>query len=51
MLRNPKGLSAVNQIIQALDEMHAVTRKLCGEVPFKGFSQWKQDYDRTHTTY
>lgn len=44
------GISAVFQAIQALDELHGVTRKLCGEVPFRGFSQWKNDYDRTHTT-
>jgi len=31
---------AVYQLMQCLDELHAVTRRLCGEVPFRGFERW-----------
>ncbi|EJD03603.1 uncharacterized protein FOMMEDRAFT_133035 [Fomitiporia mediterranea MF3/22] len=40
------GITAVSQVIRSLDEMHQITRRLCGEVPFRGFSVWKNDYDR-----
>jgi len=31
---------AVYQLMQCLDELHAITRRLCGEVPFRGFDRW-----------
>jgi len=31
---------AVYQLMECLDELHAVTRRLCGEVPFRGFERW-----------
>ena len=33
---------------QLLDELHGITRNLCGEVPFKGFEQWKGVHQRAH---
>jgi hypothetical protein len=37
-----------NQFVQLLDELHSITRNLCGEVPFKGFEQWKGVHQRAH---
>jgi len=31
---------AVYQLMQCLDELHAVTRRLVGDVPFRGFERW-----------
>ncbi|KAI5117073.1 hypothetical protein M0805_007950 [Coniferiporia weirii] len=42
------GVVAVSQVIQSLDEMHHITKRLCGEVPFKGFNEWKADYERVY---
>ncbi|KAH8119852.1 hypothetical protein DFH11DRAFT_1754336 [Phellopilus nigrolimitatus] len=42
------GITAVSQVIQALDEMHRITKKLCGEVPFRGFSEWRDEYERAY---
>ncbi|KAI0300498.1 hypothetical protein B0F90DRAFT_1629671 [Multifurca ochricompacta] len=32
---------AVYQLMQCLDELQAITRRLCGEVPLRGFEKWK----------
>ncbi|KAL5519292.1 hypothetical protein ACEPAH_975 [Sanghuangporus vaninii] len=40
------GVTAVSQVIESLDEIHRITRGLCGEIPFRRFSEWKNDYDR-----
>ncbi|KAI0266396.1 hypothetical protein BC834DRAFT_969435 [Gloeopeniophorella convolvens] len=32
---------AVYQLMECLDELHAITRRLCGEVPLRGFEKWK----------
>jgi len=53
-LRSPNYLfyatSAISvfQIAELLDEAHSITRNLCGEVPFKGFEQWRDVHQRTH---
>jgi len=39
---------SVLQITELLDELHSITRRLCGEVPFKGFEQWKDVHQRAH---
>ncbi|KAI9465778.1 hypothetical protein BJY52DRAFT_1376562 [Lactarius psammicola] len=39
---------AVLQLTELLDELHRITRNLCGEVPFKGFEQWRDDHQRVH---
>ncbi len=28
--------------------MHRITKQLCGEIPFKGFDEWKGEYDRMY---
>jgi hypothetical protein len=39
---------AVLQLIELLDELHGITRNLCGEVPFNGFEQWRDVHQRVH---
>jgi hypothetical protein len=39
---------AVLQLIELLDELHAITRNLCGEVPFRGFEEWRNAHQRVH---
>ncbi|KAI0266395.1 hypothetical protein BC834DRAFT_969434 [Gloeopeniophorella convolvens] len=39
---------AVFQLMELLDELHSITRNLCGEVPFKGFEQWRDVHQRAH---
>jgi len=43
------GLVAVYHLLQSLDELHRITKRLVGEVPLKGFEEWKNEYDRAHT--
>ncbi|KAF7972398.1 hypothetical protein HWV62_18046 [Athelia sp. TMB] len=33
---------------QSLDELHQTTKTLVGEVPLRGFHEWKSEYDRAH---
>jgi len=42
---------AVYQLMQCLDELHAITRRLCGEVPFRGFERWKFLHKSRRGTY
>jgi hypothetical protein len=42
------GLCAVYQLLQSLDDLQKITKRLCGEVPLKGFSDWRGEYDRVH---
>ncbi|KAI0320467.1 hypothetical protein OF83DRAFT_1053079 [Amylostereum chailletii] len=39
---------AIFQLMQGLDDLHTITKRLCGEVPFGGFERWKADYQRVH---
>ncbi|KAH9050166.1 hypothetical protein EDB84DRAFT_1623276 [Lactarius hengduanensis] len=39
---------AVLQLTELLDELHGIARNLCGEVPFKGFEQWRDVHQRAH---
>uniref|UniRef100_A0A0W0FWJ3 ER transporter 6TM N-terminal domain-containing protein n=1 Tax=Moniliophthora roreri TaxID=221103 RepID=A0A0W0FWJ3_MONRR len=39
---------SVFQLLQCLDELHRITRKLCGEIPLKGFVNWRDQFDRSH---
>lgn len=34
--------------LQSLQELQEITRDLCGQVPFRGFANWREDYDRAH---
>ncbi|TFK50476.1 hypothetical protein OE88DRAFT_1736022 [Heliocybe sulcata] len=40
------GMTAVLELITGLDELHAITRRLCGEVSLKGFDEWRSEYMR-----
>jgi len=42
------GVISVLQLTELLDELHSITRNLCGEVPFRGFEQWRDVHQRTH---
>ncbi|KZP26783.1 hypothetical protein FIBSPDRAFT_731732 [Athelia psychrophila] len=42
------GLVGVYHILQSLDELHQTTKTLVGEVPLRGFYEWKNEYDRVH---
>jgi len=39
---------SIFQIAELLDELNSITRNLCGEVPFKGFEQWRDVHQRAH---
>ncbi|KAI0055431.1 hypothetical protein BV25DRAFT_1833168 [Artomyces pyxidatus] len=39
---------SVVQLMELLDELHNITRRLCGEVPFKGFERWRDEHQRAH---
>jgi len=41
---------AVYQLMQCLDELHAITRRLCGEVPFRGFERWMLQHKSRRST-
>ncbi|KAA1472661.1 hypothetical protein DENSPDRAFT_872334 [Dentipellis sp. KUC8613] len=39
---------AVFQLMSNLNELHMITRKLCGQVPFQGFDKWRDEHQRAH---
>ncbi|KAJ7619830.1 hypothetical protein DFH06DRAFT_1360909 [Mycena polygramma] len=43
------SIVAVYQLLRSLDELHRITKNLCGEIPLTGFSEWREEYDRAHT--
>ncbi|KAJ7719305.1 hypothetical protein B0H16DRAFT_1897243 [Mycena metata] len=40
------GMVAIYQLLASLDELHAITKELCGEVPLTGFANWREEYER-----
>ncbi|KAF9261644.1 hypothetical protein L218DRAFT_961130 [Marasmius fiardii PR-910] len=44
------GIVAVFQLLEGLDELHRITKKICGVVPLKGFVNWRDQFDRSHIT-
>ncbi|KAJ7775586.1 hypothetical protein B0H16DRAFT_1713170 [Mycena metata] len=42
------SIVAVYQLLRSLDELHVITKDLCGEIPLRGFLGWREEYDRTH---
>ncbi|KAJ7032645.1 hypothetical protein C8F04DRAFT_650188, partial [Mycena alexandri] len=42
------SIVAVYQLLHSLDELHVITKDLCGEIPLRGFLGWREEYDRTH---
>ncbi|KAG7095005.1 hypothetical protein E1B28_005799 [Marasmius oreades] len=43
------GIVAVFQLLECLDELHRITKRICGVVPLKGFVNWRDQFDRSHT--
>ncbi|THU86398.1 hypothetical protein K435DRAFT_822159 [Dendrothele bispora CBS 962.96] len=43
------GVVAIFQLLESLDELHRITKRLCGEVPLKGFVDWRDQFEREHT--
>ncbi|KAJ7186248.1 hypothetical protein B0H12DRAFT_1173827 [Mycena haematopus] len=44
------SIVAVYQLLRYLDELHLLTKDLCGEIPLTGFAGWREEYDRTHAS-
>ncbi|KAJ6538107.1 hypothetical protein B0H19DRAFT_1079182 [Mycena capillaripes] len=42
------SIVAVYQLLRSLDELHLITKDLCGEIPLTGFADWREEYDRVH---
>ncbi|KAK0199602.1 hypothetical protein DFS33DRAFT_1267811 [Desarmillaria ectypa] len=43
------GVVAVYQLLHSLDELHRITKTLCGEVPLRGFTRWKAEFEHSRT--
>ncbi|KAJ7478392.1 hypothetical protein FB451DRAFT_1452874 [Mycena latifolia] len=43
------AMIAVYQLLTALDELHAITKELCGEIPLAGFASWRDEYERSRS--
>ncbi|KAG7440200.1 uncharacterized protein BT62DRAFT_1012986 [Guyanagaster necrorhizus] len=43
------GVVAVYQLLHSLDELHRITKTLCGEVPLRGFTRWKAEFEQSRT--
>ncbi|KAK1223613.1 hypothetical protein PQX77_013510 [Marasmius sp. AFHP31] len=41
---------AAFQLFQCLDELHEITQKICGTVPFEGFVKWRDMFERSRIT-
>jgi hypothetical protein len=37
---------SLGNVAQLLDQLHRVTIELCGEVPMKGFQEWREAFER-----
>ncbi|KAF9074230.1 hypothetical protein BDP27DRAFT_1317519 [Rhodocollybia butyracea] len=42
------GVVAVFLVLRSVDELHKITKKLCGEVPFQGFESWRNHFESEH---
>ena len=40
--------SSFSHCLKCLDELHRTTKRLCGEVPFRGFEEWRKEYERVY---
>ncbi|KAJ7132494.1 hypothetical protein C8R44DRAFT_978049 [Mycena epipterygia] len=43
------SIVAVYQLLRSVDELHLITKDLCGEIPLTGFESWREEYDRAHS--
>ncbi|KAG8732844.1 hypothetical protein FRC10_000576 [Ceratobasidium sp. 414] len=42
------GVAASFHLLHSLDQIHLVTKELCGEIPLKGYSRWREEYELKH---
>ncbi|KAF8608867.1 hypothetical protein BDV93DRAFT_465925 [Ceratobasidium sp. AG-I] len=42
------GVSAAFHLLHSLDQIHLITRELCGEVPLQGYGRWREEYELKH---
>ncbi len=42
-------LSMLTPSSQSVDQLQRITKRLCGEVPLKGFPAWRDQFEREHT--
>ena len=38
----------ISGVIQSLDDLHKTTKRICGEVPFQGFDEWRAEYEKIY---
>ncbi|KAJ6554824.1 hypothetical protein B0H19DRAFT_1263119 [Mycena capillaripes] len=43
------GMISVYQLLESLDELHVITKEMCGEIPLGGFVSWREEYQRNHS--
>ncbi|KAJ6556814.1 hypothetical protein DFH09DRAFT_987191 [Mycena vulgaris] len=44
------SIVAVYQLLRSVDELHLITKDLCGEIPLTGWVGWREEYERTYAT-
>ncbi|EUC64408.1 fusaric acid resistance-like protein [Rhizoctonia solani AG-3 Rhs1AP] len=42
------GVSAAFHLLHALDQIHLITKELCGAIPLEGYSRWREEYELKH---
>ncbi|CAE6480532.1 unnamed protein product, partial [Rhizoctonia solani] len=42
------GVSAAFHLLHALDQIHLITKELCGVIPLEGYSRWREEYELKH---
>ncbi|KZT34658.1 hypothetical protein SISSUDRAFT_1052456 [Sistotremastrum suecicum HHB10207 ss-3] len=42
------AVTSVAHLLATVDEVHRITKRLCGEVPLRGYDRWKSEFDRVH---
>ncbi|CAE6413891.1 unnamed protein product [Rhizoctonia solani] len=42
------GVSAAFHLLHALDQIHLITKELCGVIPLEGYKRWREDYELKH---
>ncbi|CAE6412674.1 unnamed protein product [Rhizoctonia solani] len=42
------GVSAAFHLLHALDQIHLITKELCGTIPLEGYNRWREEYELKH---
>ncbi|KAL5631613.1 hypothetical protein ACGC1H_007212 [Rhizoctonia solani] len=42
------GVSAAFHLLHALDQIHLITKELCGAIPLEGYNRWREEYELKH---